>query len=54
MKQKMELMAVVCAAVMMGCSSGDDGQRVAYEQESVTLTFCPYEKIGRASCRERV
>lgn len=39
----MELMAVVCAAVMMGCSSGDDGQRVAYEQESVTLTFCPYE-----------
>lgn len=43
MKRKMELMAVVCAAVMMGCSSGDDGQRVAYEQESVTLTFCPYE-----------
>lgn len=39
----MELMAVVCAAVMMGCSSGDDGQLVAYEQESVTLTFCPYE-----------
>ena len=48
----MEFMAVVCAAVMMGCSSGDDGQRVAYEQESVTLTFCPYvmepEAITRA------
>lgn len=51
MKRKMELMAVVCAAVMMGCSSGDDGQRVAYEQESVTLTFCPYEMEPEAMTR---
>ena len=47
----MEFMAVVCAAVMMGCSSGDDGQRVAYEQESVTLTFCPYVMEPEAMTR---
>ena len=51
MKRKKELMAVVCAAVMMGCSSGDDGHRVAYEQESVTLTFCPYEMEPEAMTR---
>lgn len=43
MKRSIDFVVALMAAMVIGCSSENDEQRVVYEPEEVTLTFCPYE-----------